>query len=122
MDLELPPLDDLDEKVKTIFPMKIVRKSVVKAIQELKRFPDFVSEFLISQYIDSDGNIAEDALNEILADLKKYSPEKGEKEQIKSMAMELGNIDLIDHYQAYADLRKGKYFTQINAMDERAND
>ena len=121
MAVNLPPLDELDEKVKTNFPMKIVRKSIVKAIQELNRFPDFVSEFLISQFIDSEGNVAEDGLNEILADLQKYCPEKGEKEQTKSRVMELGNIDLIDHFQAYADLRKGKYFTQINSMDEKAS-
>jgi ATP-dependent Lon protease len=121
MNLEdFPDLDELDIKAKNSFSNKIVRKGYPERINELKRFPNYVSEFLINKYADNYGFLQEDALIEILSLINKYAPDKYDKESYKSILVEMGTIELIEQYFAYVDLRKGKYYTYISILDEQA--
>ncbi|MFW9880231.1 MAG: BREX system Lon protease-like protein BrxL, partial [Candidatus Thorarchaeota archaeon] len=120
MKILISELDELDKKIKDHFPRKIVRKSYAISIPELRRFPNYVSEFLINKYSEDDGTLREDALNEIINIMKKKAPEKKQKEALKSMAIELGAVEIIDHFQVYADLRRGKYYTRVSILDENA--
>lgn len=103
-----------------LFPRKVVRKNYGNYITQFNKFPNFVAEFLISKYADSDGSLSNEALEEIIDKLKKMSPEKRDKEAIKAAIMDLGGMDLIDHYEVYCDLRNKKYYTYVNSLDERA--
>jgi len=120
MTLMLPKLDKLDKKSKDEFPNKIVRKVYATNIPEFKLFPTYVSEFLISDFADENGIINKDAINRIVDLLKLKSFDKKSKEAIKSMAVELGFIEIIEHFEVYTDLRKGTYFTQVSIIDEKA--
>lgn len=120
MTLMLPKLDKLDKKSKDEFPNKIVRKVYATNIPEFKLFPTYVSEFLISDFADENGIINKDAINRIVDLLKLKAFKKKSKEAIKSMAVELGFIEIIDHFEVYTNLRKGNYFTQVSIIDEKA--
>ena len=120
MTLMLPKLDTLDKKSKDEFPNKIVRKVYSTTIPEFKRFPTYVSEFLISDYADENGIINQDAINRIVDLMKLKAFEKKSKEAIKYMAVELGFVEIIDHFEAYTDLKRGTYFTHVSIIDEYA--
>ncbi|WP_457557916.1 BREX system Lon protease-like protein BrxL [Candidatus Harpocratesius sp.] len=113
-------IEPLEEKIIKNFPKKIVNKGYRHEIDELRKFPMFVAEYMISQRADRRGNLYPDGLKNIIHDIQLSNPEKSSKELIKSNLLTLGEVELIDHFQVYTDLRKGKYFTQINTIDERA--
>jgi len=113
-------LDNLDKKCLDQFPNKVVRKSYASSIPEFKKLPTYVSEFLISNYADENGLIRQDAIDRIIDLMKLKSHEKINKEAIKSIALELGSVEIIDHFEVYTDLKKGKYFTHISILDEKA--
>lgn len=115
-----PKLDNLDQKSIDQFPNKVVRKSYAISIPEFKKLPTYVSEFLISIYADENGNLRQDAIERIVETMKLKAHEKKSKEALKSLALELGSIELIDHFEVYTDLHRGKYFTHISILDEKA--
>ncbi|MHA1338832.1 MAG: BREX system Lon protease-like protein BrxL [Promethearchaeota archaeon] len=116
---KLPNLDKIDEIAKSQYSGNIVRKIYARAIPNLKNLPVYVSEYLISKYLDDNGILQEDALEEIQR-LSLSTYEKCEKEAIKSMIMEVGVVKLVDFYEAYTDLRKGRYYSYIPKLDEKA--
>ncbi|MBD3212870.1 MAG: BREX system Lon protease-like protein BrxL [Candidatus Lokiarchaeota archaeon] len=117
---KLPPLDKLDKKCSETFRNKVVRKHYACSIPELERFPTYVSEYLISLHADQNGMLPDDAISFIVDQVKKSFFEKKEKEAIKSIALDLGSVEIIDHFDVYCDLRRGKYYTDISVIDERA--
>jgi ATP-dependent Lon protease len=116
----LPPLDNLDEKAGEAFRNKVVRKHYAASIPELERFPTYVSEYLISLHADENGELPHDAIRYIVDELKHKLFEKRDKEAIKSIAMDLGSVEIIDHFDVFTDLRRGKYYTNVSIIDERA--
>ncbi|MHA1269290.1 MAG: BREX system Lon protease-like protein BrxL [Candidatus Helarchaeota archaeon] len=117
----LPDLDVLDKKLVKLFPRKVVRKGYASRINEFRRLPNYVIEFQINKYADENGYLHFDAIKKIQSDLNKYTPEKKEKEAFKSMAVELGSIEIIDYFKVNVDLRKGKYYTHISNINEKAS-
>ncbi|MHA1679506.1 MAG: BREX system Lon protease-like protein BrxL [Promethearchaeota archaeon] len=120
MNKDFPKLDDLDEKMCKVFAGKIVRKAYARFIPEFQRLPDYVVEFLISQYADQEGFLRDDAINKIVNDINNYIPEKREKELIKHRALSINHIEIIDRFSVTTDLRRGKYMTRVEALDTRA--
>jgi ATP-dependent Lon protease len=120
MNLMLPELDNLDKKSKDSFPNKVVRKFYAATVPDLKKLPTYVSEFLISDYADENGVLPKDAIERVTDLIKLKSHEKKNKEAIKSIAVELGYIEIIDHFEVFTDLRSGKYLTHISILDEMA--
>ncbi|MHA1251047.1 MAG: BREX system Lon protease-like protein BrxL [Candidatus Helarchaeota archaeon] len=116
-----PDLDVLDKKLIKLFPRKIVRKGYASRLNEFKKLPNYVIEFQINKYADEKGFLHRDAIKKIQADLNKYSPEKKEKEAFKSLAVELGVIEIIDYFKVNVDLKKGKYYTHISNINEKAS-
>ncbi|MGV9173495.1 MAG: BREX system Lon protease-like protein BrxL [Promethearchaeia archaeon] len=116
----LPELDNLDKKSYDQFSRKVVRKHYASTIPELSRVPTYVSEYLLSKHADENGIIRDDALERVGNLIKNKKHEKKKKEKIKSDLVELGSIDVVDHFEVYTDLRKGKYFTDISIIDEKA--
>ncbi|MHA1478439.1 MAG: BREX system Lon protease-like protein BrxL [Promethearchaeota archaeon] len=118
--MKLPELDSLDKKAKDSFPNKVVRKVYAATIPDLRKLPTYVSEFLISDYADENGVLPKDAIERVTDLIKLKSHEKKDKEAIKSIAIELGSVEIIDHFEVFTDLRKGKYLTHISILDEIA--
>jgi ATP-dependent Lon protease len=117
---KLPPLDKLDKKSQEAFPNEVVRKHYACTIPELESFPTYVSEYLISLHANKNGLLPKDAIRYIVDEVKKKRHEKKDKEAVKSIALDLGSVEIIDHFDVYCDLRRGKYYTDISLIDERA--
>nr|MDO8119477.1 BREX system Lon protease-like protein BrxL [Candidatus Sigynarchaeota archaeon] len=120
MTVQLPPLDPLDLKLKEYFATRIVRKSYAAQVHAFSKLPRFISEYLISLHADENGSLPDDARDKIIADLEKFYPDKADKEQLKSLAMELGSVDIIGHFEVVTDLRRHRYTTLIESLSERA--
>ncbi|MHA1300878.1 MAG: BREX system Lon protease-like protein BrxL, partial [Candidatus Helarchaeota archaeon] len=119
--MSLPPLDNLDKKAMDAFPRKVVRKGYVRTIPELKDLPEYVSEYLISKYADNEGFIRRDAIQKVVNDIRVNVPKKGDKEAIKQQAIDLGYISIIDHFEVFTNLKKGKFYTYIQTINEPAS-
>jgi ATP-dependent Lon protease len=114
-------LNELEKLMIQEFPQKIVMKSYAQTINSLKALPIFVSEYLISRFASPTTCLLHpDAEKEIKAIVTKNTPDKSDKEVLKSTLNLMGNLELIDHYIVHTDLKRGKYFAQIPALDERA--
>ncbi len=118
--LNLPKLDELDKKLLDAFPNQVVRKLYTNEILAFKRLPQYMCEFLINQHQDSDGCLQEDAIKEIISEIKKYVPTPREKEKWLSRLMNLKKIQIIDHFEVYTDLRNKRYRTRIPSLNELA--
>ncbi|MBD3185931.1 BREX system Lon protease-like protein BrxL [Candidatus Bathyarchaeota archaeon] len=116
-----PALDELDKKIRDHFRNRVVRKSYATSVPVLKKLPRYISEFIVNQHSDENGFLRKDVLEEIVNDLKKFFPEKKDKELYKSRALELGTVDLIGHFEVNTDLRQGSYKTYIKSIDEKAS-
>lgn len=113
--------DDLDEKIHENFHRESIRKYYVHNIPVLKRFPQYVRECIIQKYSNTQrGTLHKQAIKEINDFVRKNAPEKNEKEYLKSIIMDLKDSPLIGYYKVYTDLNRGKYFTQVHKLDERA--
>ncbi|MHA1747278.1 MAG: BREX system Lon protease-like protein BrxL [Promethearchaeota archaeon] len=113
-------LDDLDRKIIEKFRRDSVRKDYSINIPALNKLPRYIAEFLISSYSDDDGLLTEDVIEKITDELKKYYPDKREKELFKSTAIELKQVEIIGHFKVRADLGKSNYVTRISSLDEKA--
>ena len=118
--LSFPDLDALDKKMIKLFPRKVVRKSYATTISEFKKLPNYVIEFQINKYADQNGFIQPDALKKIQSDFNVHIPEKKESEKYKSMAVELGSIEIMDHFKVFVDLNRGRYYTHVQNLNEKA--
>jgi len=116
----LPKFDVIDDLATSHFQGNIIRKYYIKAIPEFQKFPAHVTEFLISEHVDSNGILHEDAIKNIINTINLKSFDKNEKEVLKDTLMRLGSVEIVDHFECYTDLRRGKHFTYIKQMDETA--
>jgi ATP-dependent Lon protease len=55
---EVPPRDDLDDKVNSAFAGKVVRKDLVRKVKVGANVPVFVLEFLLGKYCASSDPVA----------------------------------------------------------------
>jgi len=106
--------------MKQLFPRKVVRKAYATCLQDFNRFPVHVKEFLINKYADENGSIPNDAIQEIFDELKKMCPDKNDKEIVRRDLVELGQVDLIGQFDVTTNLKNGKYYTQIEIINEKA--
>ena len=90
-------MDDLDQKLNTIYAGKVVRKDLTKRIKEGANVPVYVLEYLLGMYCATDD---QDAIVEGVQSVKRILTENyvrpDEAERVKSKIRELGRFTIID--------------------------
>lgn len=106
--------EELDQKLKETFPKVIIYKKLAQ-LQEIKRLPRFVSEYLILKFCE------EGATSENLARIgdfvRKHYPEKKEKHRIKTILMRTGSYELLDEFKVETDINRGIQKLIIPCLD-----
>jgi len=108
--------NSLNSKVKQVFSKAVVNKLLTRR-QEIKRFPKFIQEWIISKFCETE--FSPDKVQEMNEFIHKYLPEKREKQRVLSDIMTDGTYKLIDEYKVEVDIKKGKYQLKIPLLDIR---
>ena len=97
-------MDDLDLKIVSSFPGKIVRKDLTSMLKRGANVPTFVLEYLLGMYCATDDEnaiaVGVEKIRKILTE-NYVRPEESEK--IKSMIRERGEYTVIDKVSAHLD-------------------
>ena len=90
-------MDDLNQKLNSIYPGKVVRKNLTKRIKEGANVPVYVLEYLLGMYCATDDETTiEEGVARVKNILAQNYVRPDEAEQVKSKIRELGRFTIID--------------------------
>ena len=90
-------MDDLNQKLNSIYPGKVVRKDLTKRIKEGANVPVYVLEYLLGMYCATDDETTiEEGVTSVKNILAQNYVRPDEAEQVKSKIRELGRFTIID--------------------------
>jgi ATP-dependent Lon protease len=90
-------MNDLDEKLNSIYPGKVVRKDLTQRIKEGANVPVYVLEYLLGMYCATDDEATiEEGVTRVKNILAQNYVRPDEAEQVKSKIRELGRFTIID--------------------------
>lgn len=110
-------IEELDNKLNTYFPGKVVRKDLTKLIKEGQNVPIYVLEYLLGMYCatDNDEQI-EEGLKRVKSILGENYVRPDESEKIKSKIREIGTYSVIDKLTVKLDEKKDIYVAQFSNL------
>jgi len=107
---------NLDKKVQSDVPDRIILKSLTRWNDAYKEFPRFVMEYLVARYVDPENPIAgQSKIDRILTE---NWVDSSEKELIKSRIKEKGVYNLLGMVQVRLDASKDHYWVNVPAIGE----
>ena len=107
----------INERLRSCFDGKIVRKDLTKAIKEGANVPVYVLEYLLGQYCSSDDpQIIEDGLNNVKRILAENYVRPDEAQKTLSMLRERGAYTVIDHINAKLNIKEDRYEAEFSNL------
>lgn len=107
-------LDDLDEKVLSLFPGKIVRKDLIGKLKGYLNVPAYVLEYLLGQYCSSDDkDVIEQGLEEVKKILSQNYARPDQSEMIKSIIKSRGYHKVIDKIKVRLIEAEDTYWAEL---------
>jgi len=83
-----------------------------------RAIPTYVGEWIIANFVGEAMELTNEAREKIATFVKKYVPDKGEKEAIKNRLFEQEEVRLLDNFSVYVNLIKGDRYLNIPFLDE----
>lgn len=113
-------LDELDEKLATAFPGRIVKKDLVRKMKAGMNVPVYVVEYLLGKYCSStDSTIVEEGLKYVKDSLSKHYCRADESEKIKSYIKENKIHRVIDKIKVKLVETENKYWAELTNLGLR---
>ena len=113
-------MDELDNKVLSVFPGKVVRKDLVRRIKTGSNVPVYVLEFLLGKYCSSgDKEVIESGLQEVRDTLGKRFVRADESEKVKSLIKQRGTFRIIDKVKVRLLESQDKYWAELVNLGQR---
>ncbi len=110
-------LDDLDNKLSSTFPGRIVKKDLVRQMKSGINVPVYVLEYLLGKYCAStDKKIVEEGLNYVKDTLSKHYCRPDESEKIKSYIKEKNGYRVIDKIKVKLSETENKYWASLTNL------
>ena len=108
----------INQKLRTFFDGKIVRKDLTKKLKEGTGFvPVYVVEYLLGQYCGSDDpEIIEEGVNNVKRILSENFVRPDEAEKIKSMMRERGSYTVIDKLTVHLNIKEDRYEAEFSNL------
>lgn len=111
-------MDELNQKIATVFAGRAVRKDLVGQIKGGQIVPTYVLEYLLGQYCASDDDSTVQAgLETVRGILQQHFVSRSEAELWKANIKEAGGLRIIDKIQVYLNDKKDQYeaiFSNLN--------
>jgi ATP-dependent Lon protease len=103
-------MDDLNQKLNSIYPGKVVRKDLTKRIKEGANVPVYVLEYLLGMYCATDDEVTiEEGVTRVKNILAQNYVRPDEAEQVKSKIRELGRFTIIDRVTVTLNEKEDMY-------------
>lgn len=119
-------MKDLDRKLNSCFPGKVVRKDLTKKIKEGANVPVYVLEYLLGMYCATDDDIAiEEGIKTVKRILSDNFVRPDEAEKIKSKIRENGSYTVIDKITVKLNEKADRYeaeFSNLGIKDAAINE
>jgi len=90
-------------KLEQVYPGAVVDKSIAQRLESTK-LPRFVAEYLIAMFCKGDD--IEEGIRELNEQLRRYMPERREKDAVLDVLEKTGEYNLIDHFKVEVSLSR----------------
>lgn len=111
-------MTELDSKIVSAFPGKIVRKDLTALMKRGSNVPTYVLEYLLGMYCATDDEtIIEKGLAKIRKVLSENYVRADESEKIKSKIREMGEYTVIDKITVFLDEKEDKYIASFTNLE-----
>jgi len=110
-------MDEIDIKLKQVFPGRVVRKDLTKKIKEGANVPVYVLEYLLGMYCATDDAVAiEDGIATVKKILAENFVRPDEAQKVKSKIRELKNYTVIDKITVKLNEKKDRYEAEFSNL------
>jgi len=107
-------LDNLDKKVLSLFPGKVVRKDLLGPLRKHLNVPAYVAEYLLGKYCSSaDPEVIAEGIKEVKRILTENYVRPDQAELLKSKVRELGRYTVIDKVKVKLHETEDKYWAEL---------
>ena len=107
----------INQRLRTYFDGRIVRKDLTKAIKEGANVPVYVLEFLLGQYCSSDDPvIIEEGVNNVKRILAENYVRPDEAQKILSILRERGAYTVIDRITVHLNIKEDRYEAEFSNL------
>ena len=115
--VEHPEPDNLDRKLLSLFPGKVVRKDLIWPLKGQLNVPTYVLEYLLGKYCSSsDPKVIEAGLEEVKRILTENYVRPDQNELIKSKIREKGRYKIIDKVKVKLQETEDKYWAELTNL------
>jgi ATP-dependent Lon protease len=114
------PNQDLDDKLNSIYPGKVVRKDLTQRIKEGANVPIYVLEYLLGMYCaTNDESVIEEGVTTVKRILAENYVRPDEAEKIKSKIRERGRYTVIDRVTVRLNEHDDQYEAELMSLGVR---
>ncbi|MBC8506960.1 MAG: BREX system Lon protease-like protein BrxL [Anaerolineales bacterium] len=112
-------MESFEQKALDNYGSLIINKSFArKAGFGSRAIPVYVREWIVAHYVGDSPDLMDDARTSIADFVRKYVPNKGDREAIKNQLYEQNDVKLLDDYAVQVNLAKGDRYLLIPFLDE----
>jgi len=112
-------MESFEEKALDNYGALIINKSFArKAGFGSRAIPVYVREWIVAHYVGDSPDLMDEARAKIADFVRKYVPDKSERETVKNLLYEQNDIKLLDDYSVQVNLAKGDRYLAIPFLDE----
>lgn len=107
-------MDELDNKIISLFPGKVVRKDLLGPLRKNLNVPAYVAEYLLGKYCSSDDQeIIDEGIKEVTKILTENYVRPDQSEVLKSKIKEFGRYNVIDKIKVRLVETEDKYWADF---------
>jgi len=112
-------MEIFEQKALDNFGSLIINKSFArKAGFGSRAIPVYVREWIVANYVGDATDLSDDVRVNIAEFVRKYVPDKSERETIKNLLYEQNDVKFLDDFSVYVNLAKGDRNLVIPFLDE----
>lgn len=112
-------METFEQKALDNFGSLIINKSFArKAGFGSRAIPVYVREWIVANYVGDSSDLTDEARSKIADFVRRFVPDKSERETIKNRLYEQNDVKLLDDFSVYVDLTKGDRHLIIPFLDE----
>lgn len=112
-------MSSFEEKAQDNYGALIINKALArKAGFGSRAIPVYVREWIVSHYVGDSPDLTDEARSKIAEFVRKFAPNKSERETMKNCLFEQNDLKLLDDYSVQVNLAKGDRYLIIPFLDE----
>lgn len=112
-------MESFEQKAVDNYGSLIINKSFArKAGFGSRAIPVYVREWIVAHYVGDESDLSDEARIKIADFVRKFVPDKSERESIKNLLFEQTDVKLLDDYSVQVNLAKGDRYLLIPFLDE----